>query len=80
MLVYRIKTQTVMKKILILLAVTLAGGFAMTSCNKDYTCRCSINGAEIKEYSVRASNRNAAEDDCNTRKSSLGQTYECYIL
>jgi hypothetical protein len=69
-----------MKKILIMLAVSLAGGIVATSCNKDYTCRCSINGAEIKEYSVRASNRNDAEDDCNTRQSSLGQTYECYIL
>lgn len=68
-----------MKKMLIMLAVTVAGGLTLVSCNKDYTCSCSINGTEIKEYSVRASNRNAAEDDCNTRQSSLGTTYQCYI-
>ncbi|RYZ42664.1 MAG: hypothetical protein EOP49_28215 [Sphingobacteriales bacterium] len=68
-----------MKKIFAMLAITVAGGFMLTSCNKDYTCSCSINGAEIKEYSVRASNKNAAEDECNTRQSSLGTTYQCYI-
>jgi len=68
-----------MKKILIMLAVAAAGGFIFTSCNKDYDCVCKLNGVETNRYSVRAKTKNAAEDECNMKQSSLGTTYQCYI-
>jgi len=68
-----------MKKILVLIAVATIGGTVFTSCNKDYDCVCRVNGTETNRYSVRASNKNAAEDDCNKKQSSLGTTYQCAI-
>lgn len=68
-----------MKKTLIALAVATAGGFIFTSCNKDYDCVCKLNGAETNRYSVRAKTKNSAEDECNSKQSSLGTTYQCYI-
>jgi hypothetical protein len=68
-----------MKKILVFMAVSTIGGFALTSCNKDYDCVCRLNGAETSRSSVRASNKNSAEDDCNKKQSALGATYQCAI-
>lgn len=68
-----------MKKSLIILAITVAGGFMFTSCNKDYDCVCKLNGVETSRSSVRAKTKNSAEDECNSKQSSLGATYQCYI-
>ena len=68
-----------MKKTIILLALAASAGISFTSCNKDYDCVCRLNGAETNRYSVRASNKNSAEDDCNKKQSSLGATYQCAI-
>lgn len=68
-----------MKKLLIFMAIATAGGAFLTSCNKDYDCVCTYNGVETNRYSVRASNKNAAEDDCNQKQSTLGSTYQCAI-
>lgn len=68
-----------MKKTLIMLAIAAAGGFVFTSCNKDYDCVCKLNGNETNRYSVRAKTKNSAEDECNSKQSTLGTTYQCYI-
>lgn len=68
-----------MKKTLIMLAIAASGGFIFTSCNKDYDCVCKVNGLETNRYSVREKTKNAAEDECNTKQSALGTTYQCYI-
>jgi hypothetical protein len=68
-----------MKKLLIFMAVATSCGWLLTSCNKDYDCVCTYNGVETNRYSVRASNKNAAEDECNEKQSSLGNTYQCKI-
>jgi len=68
-----------MKKAIILIALAASSGITFTSCNKDYDCVCTLNGVETNRYSVRASNKNGAEDDCNKKQSSLGTTYQCSI-
>lgn len=68
-----------MKKALILVAVAAIGTTALTACNKDYDCVCKLNGTEVERYSVREKTKNAAEDECNKKQSSLGVTYQCYI-
>lgn len=66
---------------LFLTIVTAGGAFitSFSSCNKDYDCVCRVNGAETNRYSVRASTKNGAEDECNQKQSSLGTTYQCAI-
>jgi hypothetical protein len=68
-----------MKKILLLALLAVSAGVSFTSCNKDYDCVCTLNGVETNRYSVRASNKNDAEDDCNKKQSALGTTYQCSI-
>jgi hypothetical protein len=68
-----------MKKALLLVALAASTGISFTSCNKDYDCVCSLNGVETSRSSVRASNKNSAEDDCNKKQSALGSTYQCAI-
>lgn len=67
------------KKMLILMAAAVTGGFFLTSCNKDYDCVCKLNGVETNRYSVRAKTKNSAEDECNSKQTTLGTTYQCYI-
>lgn len=67
------------RKTLIMLALTITGGFLFSSCNKDYDCVCKVNGQEVQRYSVREKTKNRAEDECNQKQSSLGVTYQCYI-
>lgn len=68
-----------MKKAMIILGVVALGATVLPSCNKDYTCICELNGAEVSRSSVREKTKNAAEDECNKMGSSVGVTYECYI-
>jgi hypothetical protein len=68
-----------MKKTILVAATTLAGMILFNSCNKDYECVCRLNGTETNRYSVREKTKNAAEDVCNEKQSSLGVTYSCKI-
>lgn len=67
-----------MKKIIIAASVALVG-LTFASCNKDYTCKCSVNGVVTDTYDVRASTKNKAEDECNSKRSVAGVTRECKI-
>ncbi|MFT4061889.1 MAG: hypothetical protein QM642_05970 [Edaphocola sp.] len=67
------------KKTLLGLALCAGMGLALTACNKDYTCVCTLNGVETYRETVRAKTKNAAEDKCNEMQSSGGVTYECAI-
>jgi hypothetical protein len=68
-----------MKKAIFILGGIIATSFTLISCNKDYECVCRVNGTETNRYSVRDSNKNGAEDQCNQKQSSLGVTYSCKI-
>lgn len=75
----RYQNMTIMKKSLIIAAALTTFGLLGTSCNKDYDCVCRVNGTETNRYSVREKTKNAAEDECNKKQSSLGVTYQCAI-
>ena len=68
-----------MKRTVIVTALLAATGLLGASCNKDYDCVCRVNGTETNRYSVREKTKNAAEDECNKKQSSLGVTYQCAI-
>ncbi len=68
-----------MKKGILVIAALLTASAFFTSCNKDYECVCTLNGTETNRYSVRATTKNGAEDECNQKQSSLGMTYQCKI-
>jgi hypothetical protein len=74
-----------MKKIILLAGGLLVMGSFMTSCKKDYVCKCSKtytsgSGSSTHDYSVYTykDNRNRAEDRCNENTKSdsdLGGNY-----
>ena len=68
-----------MKKLICLSSAIILTGIAFTSCNKDYTCKCYLNNVVTDTYDVRASTKNKAEDECNSKRTIAGVTRECKI-
>ena len=61
-----------MKKVLFAVAVI---GFAMTSCKKDYTCKCTVtdNGTVLAESTATGKMKKSdAESWCNGYASTAG--------
>ena len=62
---------------LILLALVLAGSFSMTSCVKNYTCRCVIKysgypglpDSTVNEYTI-SNTKSAAKSKCEKESGS----------
>lgn len=66
-----------MKKI-ILGALLIVGATSLTSCEKRWTCRCEYNGNEVYSAQTDKMSRSDAEDQCNTKSTTiLGQTWDC---
>ncbi len=66
-----------MKKTILLAVVLLAAGTSMTSCKKDYVCKCSktytsVSGSATVDYSkyIYKDTRKRAEDRCNDNTDS----------
>jgi hypothetical protein len=66
-----------MKKTILLAVVLLAAGTSMTSCKKDYVCKCSKtytsgSGSATGDYSqyTYKDTRKRAEDRCNDNTDS----------
>ena len=66
-----------MKK-MIVGALALIGTMGFTSCEKNWTCRCTYNGDEVSSTETGKMTRDDAKKQCDTRKTSiLGQTWDC---
>lgn len=66
-----------MKKVASIAAIALfAIGF--TSCKKDYTCVCSINGTEVSRTTINDTKSNA-KSACEQTTSAGGVTASCVI-
>ncbi len=66
-----------MKKAIIV-SLALIGSFTFTSCEKRWTCRCTFNGDEVSSFETDRMKRSEAENQCNTKETSiLGQTWDC---
>jgi len=74
-----------MKNVILLAGALLLAGTSMTSCKKDYTCKCSKtyttgSGSTTQNYSIYTydDTRKRAEDRCNANTATgtdLGGDY-----
>jgi hypothetical protein len=65
------------KTIIAIAALTMTFGF--TSCKKDYTCVCKLNGTIVKTTQYNDVNRAEAEDKCDGDATFGGVTYDCDV-
>lgn len=69
-----------MKKTIIA-GLALISAMAFTSCRKDYSCVCKLNGTVVKTTQYNDINRAEAEDKCDG-DASLGSgsvQYDCDV-
>lgn len=66
-----------MKKVASIAAIALfAIGF--TSCKKDYSCECSVNGTVVYTATIKDTKKNA-ETACNYTSTVPGATATCEL-
>lgn len=61
-----------MKKVATICAIAL-GVFSMTSCKKDWTCTCTLNGTAGVPITIANATKSDAEDACSSLEI-LGNT------
>jgi hypothetical protein len=61
-----------MKKSALSLAVLCA--LAMSSCKKDWTCTCSLNGTAYGSYTITNETKSDATTSCNSHNTTVGTT------
>lgn len=66
-----------MKKIAPIAAIALFA-VAFTSCKKEYTCECSIDGTVVGSTTIKDTKKKA-KDACNQTSSFGGITAKCEI-
>lgn len=67
-----------MKKVTSIALIALfAIGF--TSCKKDYTCECTLDGTVIASYTYTKVKKNDAESACTGQVTSGGSTMKCAL-
>ncbi len=66
-----------MKKIAPIAAIALIAAM-FTSCKKDYTCECSINGSVIGTTTIHDT-KSKAKSQCNQTASFGGITASCTL-
>ena len=76
-----------MKKTILLAVVLIAAGTTMSSCKKDYVCKCSKtytsgSGSTTNDYSkyTYKDTRKRAEDRCNANTSSGSDIFGDYSV
>jgi hypothetical protein len=66
-----------MKKLFIIAAI---GTFVLSSCKKDWTCRCSVNGIDIGTEDIKDKTKKEATSECEGKGMSIaGYTLACSI-
>lgn len=76
-----------MKKVFLLAGLFLGIGVSMTSCKKDYVCKCSktytgtssSTTSDYSQYTYKDS-RKRAEDRCNDNTTSGSDLYGAYSI
>ncbi len=67
-----------MKKLI--LPALFLGAIAFTSCKKDYTCDCKINGTTVGTTVINDTKSNAKDKCDEGDQTILGITQECELL
>lgn len=62
-----------MKSIRLAVGVAVFGSLAFTSCQKDYTCTCDLNGSYYTHYVYTNMNESGATAACASDESLLEQ-------
>ncbi len=60
----QIKKQKTMKKLTPLVLAAAFGALTFTSCKKDYTCDCKVNGESVIKYDIKNAKKKDAEAAC----------------
>jgi hypothetical protein len=76
-----------MKNIILAVSALIFAGTSMTSCKKDYTCKCSKtytsgSGSSTSDYSIYTykDSRKRAEDRCNANTATGSDLYGNYAI
>lgn len=64
-----------MKKLFVIMVV---GTFVLTSCKKDWTCECTLNGTALPSTTIEDMKKADAEKEC-TGGSLAGYTLSCNL-
>lgn len=65
-----------MKKVIF--AIAALGLISLTSCKKDYTCECSMNGTVLSTTTLHAK-KSDAKSACSASSSVGGTTISCAL-
>jgi hypothetical protein len=68
-----------MKKIAPIALIALFGALTLTSCKKDYTCECSVNGTVYGTTTFHTT-KSKAKDACNATVTVVGAGTETCTL
>mgnify|MGYP006127977581 CR=1 FL=1 len=60
-----------MKKIIGVAAFAVLGMVALSSCKKDWTCSCLVNGADAGSVTIEDETKNNAKDECDEGDTSI---------
>lgn len=66
----------IMKKVILLASIAL-GAIIFTSCEKNYTCVCTVNGAEVYREDLGKQSKSDAKAKCNASYSMPGVVAVC---
>lgn len=66
-----------MKKLVVIMAV---GTVVLSSCKKDWTCACSVNGVNALNDVIENKTKKDAESECKANNgSAYGYTFDCEL-
>ena len=68
-----------MKKAILGLSIIAVTTLFFTSCKKNYTCVCSLNGTVIEKHELGKQTRSDAKAACDAFVAGLGVIYKCEI-
>lgn len=68
-----------MKKFMLVLSVAGLSGLFLSSCKKDYTCVCTLNGDEVWRDNLGKQSRSDARDACEAKTVTFGIVAKCEL-
>jgi hypothetical protein len=69
-----------MKKAIVVGVFAIFGVIALSSCKKDRTCTCTINGGSATSYTIEGKTRSEAKTECDSGDGQiLGIVVECSL-
>ena len=74
------KKNSFMKKVLSVSLFAVLGVVALSSCKKDHSCTCTVNGGSATTYTIENSTKSDAKVECDSGDGSIiGIVVECEL-